>query len=268
MLIGSLIIPTNSITASTNKLHTSAKDELAGKNQKKVASKVLKQFEKDEKVTFLVKLKKQVDTKDVSSKAAKTAKSQKLSANNAKLLKRSSVVSELRATALETQVDIKNYLEKQKKAGKAKDIQSFYIVNAIAVTATKEVMEQIAILPEVDKIMPNETRQLITPASKTLESKASLGLSVSKPKADTSSIEWNIEKIGAPAVWDMGIDGSGTVIASIDTGVQWNHPALKTKYRGYNPANPDVANNEYNWFDAVSGQASPYDDLDLSLIHI
>lgn len=68
-------------------------------------------------------------------------------------------------------------------------------------------------------------------------------------------------KIGAPAVWNMGIDGAGTVIASIDTGVQWNHPALKTKYRGYNPANPDVPNNEYNWFDAVSGQAAPYDDL-------
>ncbi|MFJ7859160.1 S8 family serine peptidase [Peribacillus sp. NPDC097206] len=262
MLIGSLIIPTNSIAASTNKLHTSAKDELAGKNQKKVASKVLKQFEKDEKVTFLVKLKKQVDTKDVSSKAAKTAKSQKLSANNAKLLKRSSVVSELRATALETQFDIKNYLEKQEKAGNAKDIQSFYIVNAIAVTATKEVMEQIAILPEVDKIMPNETRQLIKPASKTVASKAVTIPKSSKTKADTSSIEWNIEKIGAPAVWDMGIDGAGTVIASIDTGVQWNHPSLKTKYRGYNPANPDVANNEYNWFDAVSGQASPYDDLD------
>lgn len=261
MLTGSLIMPTNSNAVSSSKLHTSAKDEIAGKNQKKIASKVLKQFKENEKVTFLVKLKEQVDTKDVSSKAAKTAKSQKLSANNSKLLKRSSVVSELRATALQTQSNIKSYLEKQEKAGKAKDFQSFYIVNAIAVTATKDVMEQIAVFPEVEKIMPNETRQLITPASKTLESKASLGTSVSKPKAKTSSIEWNIEKVGAPAVWDMGIDGAGTVIASIDTGVQWNHPALKTKYRGYNPANPDAPTHEYNWFDAVSGQASAYDDL-------
>ncbi|MFJ7744681.1 S8 family serine peptidase [Peribacillus sp. NPDC097295] len=261
MLTGSLIMPTNSNAVSSIKLHTSAKDEIAGKNQKKIASKVLKQFEEKEKVTFLVKLKEQVDTKDISSKAAKTAKSQKLSANNSKLLKRSSVVSELRATALHTQGNIKSYIAKQEKAGNAKDFQSFYIVNAIAVTATKDVMEQIAVFPEVEKIMPNETRQLITPASKTLESKASMGSSVSKPKAETSSIEWNIEKVGAPAVWDMGIDGAGTVIASIDTGVQWNHPALKTKYRGYNPANPDVANNEYNWFDAVSGQASAYDDL-------
>ncbi|MGG0285047.1 S8 family serine peptidase [Peribacillus butanolivorans] len=262
MLIGSLVIPTNSIAATSNKIHTSAKDELTGKNQKKVASKVLTQFKKNDQVTFLVKFKEQVDTKDVSSKAAKTAKSQKLSANNSKLLKRSSVVSELRATALQTQANIKNYLDKQEKAGKAKDFQSFYIVNAIAVTATKDVMEQIAAFPEVEKIMPNETRQLIQPASKTAAVKTLKGSEASKTKADTSSIEWNIEKIGAPAVWNMGIDGAGTVIASIDTGVQWNHPALKTKYRGYNPANPDVPNNEYNWFDAVSGQASPYDDLD------
>ncbi|MFE4131103.1 S8 family serine peptidase [Peribacillus sp. YIM B13482] len=261
ILIGSIILPTSSITAASNKLHTSAKDELSGKNQKKIAAKVLSQYEKNEKVTFLVKFKEQVDTKDVSSKAAKTAKSQKLSANNSKLLKRSSVVSELRATALETQVNIKNYLKKQEKAGNAKDFQSFYIVNAIAVTATKDVMEQIAVFPEVEKIMPNETRQLITPASKTVASKDLKSSSASKTKAETSSVEWNIEKIGAPAVWNMGIDGAGTVIASIDTGVQWNHPALKTKYRGYNPANPDVPNNEYNWFDAVGGQAAPYDDL-------
>lgn len=33
------------------------------------------------------------------------------------------------------------------------------------------------------------------------------------------------------------IDGSGIVVVNIDTGVQWDHPALKEKYRGYNPSN-------------------------------
>ena len=58
----------------------------------------------------------------------------------------------------------------------------------------------------------------------------------------------------------MGIDGSGTVVASIDTGVQWDHPALKEKYRGYNPANPNSPTHEFNWFDATAGRAAAYDD--------
>ncbi|PGS49236.1 S8 family serine peptidase, partial [Bacillus sp. AFS041924] len=60
----------------------------------------------------------------------------------------------------------------------------------------------------------------------------------------------------------LGIDGTGIVVGSIDTGVQWDHPALKTKYRGYDPANPDNPNNEFNWFDATEANGSaPYDDL-------
>ena len=57
---------------------------------------------------------------------------------------------------------------------------------------------------------------------------------VKAPQAQLANIEWNIERVNAPQAWDMGIDGSGTVVASIDTGVQWDHPALKEKYRGYN----------------------------------
>lgn len=261
LLFTSLIIPTNSTIASTSTLHTSAKDSVLGKEQKKIAPTVLSQFKENKEVTFLIKFKEQVDTNKVSTKAAAIAKTQKLSANQSKLLKRSTLVSELRSTALETQVNVKDYLDKQEKAGHAKDLQSFYIVNAMAVTASKDVMEQLAVYPEVAKILPNEVRQLIQPDSKTKISNAVNGSTAVKSKADTSAIEWNIDKIGTPAVWDMGIDGAGTVIASIDTGVQWNHPALKTKYRGYNPANPNTADHEYNWLDAVGGQASPYDDL-------
>ncbi|MGP4083062.1 S8 family serine peptidase, partial [Pseudalkalibacillus sp. R45] len=126
----------------------------------------------------------------------------------------------------------------------------------MAVTANKEVMEQLAAFPEVAKVLPNEVRQLQPMPQST---KAS-----TQPKADekneTNAIEWNVERIGAPAVWDMGIDGSGTVVANIDTGVQWNHPGLVEQYRGYDPANPDAPSHEMNWFDATAGQETPYDD--------
>jgi bacillopeptidase F len=263
LMVVPLMFPSQANAVSKDKPSTSAKKAALEGGKSKVSEKLNEQFSKKDKVTFLIKFKEQVDTTEVAKKAAKEAKTQKLSANQTKLMKRSTVVSSLRAKALETQQHTKNYLEKQQKAGKAADIQSFYVVNGMAVTATKEVMEEIAAFPEVEKVLPNETRQLIQPVSSVKlpekpQQKSSLQV---EPKNETSSIEWNIERVGAPAVWNMGIDGAGTVVASIDTGVQWNHPALKEKYRGFDPSNPDTANHEYNWFDAVGGQAAAYDDL-------
>lgn len=234
--------------------------DLATKNVKaKVNSKLYDQFSKNKNVTFLLKLKDQVDTHKVATDTAKTAKVQKQTSAKTKWMKRSAVVSSLRAKANETQHTIKAYLNEEKRNGNVKEFQSFYIVNAVAVTGTKEVMDKLASFPEVEKILPNETRQLITPTNKTSTHNKSNNTS-SPQTAGTASIEWNIERVGAPQVWNMGIDGAGTVVASIDTGVQWNHPALKEKYHGYNPAQPDQPDHIYNWFDAVNGQASPYDD--------
>ncbi|MBS4191984.1 S8 family serine peptidase [Bacillus sp. FJAT-49705] len=231
--------------------------DVASKNVKaKVDKKLNDQFSKDETVTFLLKLKDQVDTKNVATETAKKAKAQKQTAAKTELMKRSAVVSSLRAKASETQYSIKTYLDQEKKKGNVEEFQSFYIVNGMAVTGTKEVMEKLATFPEVEKILPNETVQLSSNES----SETSIQ-PTADTQADTTSIEWNIAKIDAPQAWNMGIDGTGTVVASIDTGVQWNHPALKEKYRGYNPANPDQPDNTFNWFDAVSGQAAPSDNV-------
>ncbi|PAE35473.1 S8 family serine peptidase, partial [Bacillus sp. 7884-1] len=216
---------------------------------------------------------------------------QKQTAAKTELMKRSAVVSSLRAKANETQYSIKNYLDQEKKKGNVKEFQSFYIVNGMAVTATKEVMEKLATFPEVEKIEPNETVQLSSNESGETSAQPTTDIEPTgdieptadieptgdiqpttdiqptgdiEPTADiqpdTTSIEWNIAKIDAPQAWNMGFDGTGTVVATIDTGVNWNHPALKEKYRGYNPANPDQPDNTFNWFDAVNGKSAPYDE--------
>ena len=46
--------------------------------------------------------------------------------------------------------------------------------------------------------------------------------------------------------WAEGITGEGIVVANLDTGVDWDHPALKPHYRGWNGS---TANHEYNWHD-------------------
>ena len=252
ILFFNLFLPNYVLALDSNE---SNKPVLTSQNtvENKVAKKLIQQFKENEEVTFLLKLRDQVDSKKVASDAKTTAKMQKQTAVKTELLVRSAIVSSLRNTALETQSGIIAYLEKAKQNNEVTSFQSFYIVNSIAVTGSKKVMEELSTFSEVAKILPNETRQLITP-QKTM--KISTNTNV-----NSNTVEWGVERVGAPQVWKMGIDGTGIVIASIDTGVQWDHPALKEKYRGFDSTLPDQVNHSTNWFDAVNGKDTPYDDI-------
>ncbi|MGG1676721.1 S8 family serine peptidase [Neobacillus sp. NRS-1170] len=217
--------------------------------ENKISPELKKEFANKSQNTFLVKFKDQVDTVKVANEAK--AKNKQLSNVKKELVVRSSIVSELRIKADSSQSNLKKYLEKEKNNGNVKDIKSFYIVNGMAVKATEEVMKNIAAMPEVESIKPNGITKLIEPEKTT-------GAAIQA----VDNVEWSLKKIGAPDVWTLGIDGTGIVVGSIDTGVQWDHPALKTKYRGYDPNNPYNPNHEFNWFDATETHGSvPYDDL-------
>ncbi|WP_432360921.1 S8 family serine peptidase [Sporosarcina sp. UB5] len=249
LMVFSLMTPAMAVSTEMNKkLHQSLRDsnELA---KEKVSHRLLDSFKDESMVTFLIKFKDQADTEKVAAAAKQQANKANLSGKQSVMVTRSAVVSELRLTSLQSQQNVMHYLEQQEKAGKAKDITSYYIVNGMAVTATKEVAQALATFEEVEKILPNETRQLQTTIVEDAEA----------PKSQLANVEWNVERVNAPQAWDMGIDGSGTVVASIDTGAQWDHPALKEKYRGYNAATGQV-NHDYNWFDATAGRTTPYDD--------
>lgn len=248
-MVFSLVLPGIADAKPSSKLHESLfnSKEIS---KEKVSKRLMDEFKNDKPVTFLVKFKEKANTADVAKKAKLSAEKASLSAQKSELMQRSAVVSELKTVSLETQQNVLDYLKTEKKAGTVKDFTSYYIVNGMAVTATKEVAQKLATFAEVEKILPNEKRELFI--TKTKDPVA--------PKSKVASIEWNVERVNAPQVWDMGIDGSGTVVASIDTGVQWDHPALKEKYRGYNAATGQV-DHAFNWFDATIGQATPYDDL-------
>ena len=62
------------------------------------------------------------------------------------------------------------------------------------------------------------------------------------------SIAWGVNKINAPEVWAAGFTGQGVVIGGEDTGYQWDHPALKPHYRGWNGT---TADHNYNWHDSI-----------------
>lgn len=245
----SLIAPGISSAETSNKLHQSVSDSKQV-TKEKMSSELTKQFKDDDKVTFLVKFKEKADVMKVAKEAKKKAEKANLSAQKIEHSQRSAVISELKTMALESQINVKDFVAGQKKKGNVDDFRSFHIVNGMSVTATKEIAEKIAAFPEVEKILPNEERKLF---DVTVDKKAK------KIKSKAANVEWNIERVGAPAVWNMGIDGTGIVVASIDSGVEWGHPALKEKYRGYNASTGDV-DHSYSFFDATAGEEEAYDD--------
>ena len=76
------------------------------------------------------------------------------------------------------------------------------------------------------------------------------------PTGNPDAVEWNITRVKAPDVWALGINGAGAVIGDLDTGVQWDHPALINSYRGWNGVETD---HNYNWWDGVAGSKVPTD---------
>src|SRR5690606_23274644 len=73
------------------------------------------------------------------------------------------------------------------------------------------------------------------------------------------AVEWGIANINADDVWtEFGVTGEELVIANIDTGVDYTHPALVNQYRGNN--GDGTFDHNYNWFDAAgAGSDEPVD---------
>lgn len=275
ILLALTLVPAASADSSGVSGKSSLKSTAPHVAEAKIDAKLQTQFKQDDFVTYLVKLKEQTDTASVAKLALQKATLEKATPSAAKLSARTSVVSALRETASRTQFALEDYLQKAQQSGDVKDYKSYFIVNAMAVTSTKEVLEQIALFPEVEKILPNEERHLQkveihkepatlpveeTPSAKPADGKASPQDGASKDPANVtpSSVEWNIAQVNAPEVWNMGIDGTGIVVANLDTGVELNHPALRSKWRGFD-ASGNVVDPELSWYDPHSHASLPTD---------
>lgn len=113
------------------------------------------------------------------------------------------------------------------------------VVNAIAARGNEKLIAALASLPEVKMILADPAVQMQRPKNEAGGDRAT---------------EWGIQKIKADSAWMLGFAGSGVVIAGQDTGYQWDLPALKSKYRGWNGTYPV---HSYNWFDAVDSLILP-----------
>lgn len=124
------------------------------------------------------------------------------------------VINALQNMANATQNHIQALLDTREAEGKVGEYQSYWIFNGLEVTATAEVILELAARPEVGSITPNES--LFAP-----QSHEAMGLA-----------ESNVDLVNAPQLWHLGFRGQGIVVANMDTGVSLNHPDLVSQWRG------------------------------------
>ena len=120
--------------------------------------------------------------------------------------------------------------------------QSFYIVNAIKARADGALVRSLGTRQDVAQILPNPRVQGVPPDLPEPTTEASLHTRA------VDGIEQNLIRVNADDVWALGYTGQGTVVAGQDTGYEWDHPALKNQYRGWDGA---TASHDYNWHDAI-----------------
>ncbi|MDY6876961.1 MAG: S8 family serine peptidase [Chloroflexota bacterium] len=161
------------------------------------------------------------------------------------------VVGELQATAARSQASLRAYLAGARAVGAVHSYTPFWVVNGIAVHADRDTVFALAARPEVAAVHLDHYRQWLTGEIPNPKSQIPNRLSaIGNPQ----SIEWGVAHIRADDVWHtLHISGTGTVVAGVDTGVDWLHPALQANYRGYNPHG--LANHTYSWHDATNGGA-------------
>jgi serine protease AprX len=169
----------------------------------------------------LVYLKKQADVSQLALTGSKTERGR---AVHALLVK----------TALDSQQELRAWLNER-----SVDFTPHWITNMIVVRGgTPSLIQEIASRDDVLRVVGNPKFRQFVPSS-----------GIHEFMEQPSTIGPNLSRIGADKVWaELGVNGSGIVIAGQDTGVEWEHPGLKPHYRGWNGTS---ANHDYNWYDAI-----------------
>src|SRR4051812_18495912 len=194
----------------------------------KVDPVVLKKAETESSFEFIAVLKQQADVSAADKLETKDEKGM-------------FVYNSLKAAADHSQGEVIELLTKSNAA-----FQAFWIVNCVSVKGDATLLQAVAELASIDIIIENAKSEA-----------PKLTSAVSKADAinDIAGVTWGISKTKANQVWStLSVKGKGAVIAGEDTGYDWEHPAIKGQYRGWNGSSAD---HNFNWHDAIHATGSP-----------
>jgi len=117
--------------------------------------------------------------------------------------------------------------------------QQFWISNALVVSGGTSVLQAVASRSEVQAVFPLGKGEVYPPVA----------VPTGTESVDVASaVGPSLAHVNADDAWALGITGQGIVVGGMDTGFQWDHPALKPHYRGWDGGS---ASHDYNWHDAI-----------------
>lgn len=155
--------------------------------------------------------------------------------------KRQFVVSVLQDHAARSQTKLLSLLEERRTEGRVQLIRPVWLTNMINATLQLKVVEELRHHPDILLIDYDREYDLLLIPDCDLRDEA-LVFPDKLNRAEPEPV-WSVEKVNAPAVWDLGTTGQGVVVAVLDTGVNYNH----TDLQGNMWEHPDYPGHGYNF---------------------
>ena len=151
------------------------------------------------------------------------------------------VITTLQQKADEVQAPYIAEFDSKSESGQIFTYQRFWIANMIGVIAKPAVYYEMMTRGDIAEIELDAELLLDRPIKGTNDS------------FGTKSVEDGIKIINADKLWKMGITGQGRLLMNIDTGVDYTHPQLSSRWRGTH-----VPSNQA-WLDPSGGTTTPSD---------
>ena len=137
------------------------------------------------------------------------------------------VIQALRYNAESTQQKFRDEFDAAKDAGDVAGYTAYWIENLFVIQATREFIESLRGRGDIKYVTENFRAETIEPIR--IPEKERSG----RNPLDTMTLPPGVQAIGAYRVnTELGITGQGVLVANCDTGVDGNHPALSSRWRG------------------------------------
>lgn len=148
------------------------------------------------------------------------------------------VVEELQRVARETQPALVAELETMRNNSEIVGFTAYWITNCVVVKGPRETLEGLAKNPAIQWVEAVPVIELI----------GTVRHEDRTPRDPLDDRPPGVNAVHAPRVWyDLGFTGEGVLVANMDTGVDGNHDALGSRWRGNDHPHSEC------WLDVLGG---------------